>query len=128
MLIFIFIYLFLLERERTCASRVGKQERIFSRLHAQHGAQSRFQSHDLEIITWTKTKSQMLNQLRHPSAPIYSSLKQNTSVCAYMLWIQCWHKAFSDFLKLPCFLYFLKNLPLLLWHKILLINITSITL
>jgi len=46
-----------------------ERERILSRFHAQHGAQLRILSHDPEIMTWGKIKSQMGNWLSYPGAP-----------------------------------------------------------
>ena len=64
--------LFILEREREQAvgrSRGKGRENISSRLYTEHGAQCGFQSHNPEIMTWAKTKSQLLNQISHPDAP-----------------------------------------------------------
>ena len=42
------------------------RERILSKLHAQHRAQSGVPSHGREIMTGAEIKSWMLNQLSHP--------------------------------------------------------------
>ena len=47
-----------------------ERERILGRLHAQWGAQHRAWSQDPEITTWAEIKSQMLNWLSYPDAPI----------------------------------------------------------
>jgi len=67
-------YLFILERERTCAQcRKGQRERTSSRTspphHAEHGVRRGTRSHDPEITTWTEIKSPMLNWLSHSGAP-----------------------------------------------------------
>ena len=78
LIIYLFIYLFIYfryftylrdrGRESKCVGEADR-ERISSRLptecRAQHGARS----HDPEITTWAKTKSQTLNQLRYPGGP-----------------------------------------------------------
>ena len=45
------------------------RERTWSRLPTEHRNWPGAQSQDPEIMTLTETKSQMLNQLSHPSAP-----------------------------------------------------------
>ena len=61
------------EQERVWAGeRDSGRDTILSRLLAQHGAQGRAWSHDPGIMTWTEIKSQVLNQLSHPSTPISS--------------------------------------------------------
>ena len=45
------------------------RERILSRLHTQHGAQHRAQSHDPEITASAEIKSQMLNRTKPPRLP-----------------------------------------------------------
>ena len=47
------------------------REIILSRLYTQHGARHGARSHDPGIMTWTEIKSQMLNWLIHPGAPIH---------------------------------------------------------
>ena len=56
-------------RERVSRGERGQSERISSRLHAGQGARCGTQSHDPEIVTWAKIKSQRLNQLSHPGTP-----------------------------------------------------------
>jgi len=50
--------------------RGRRRERILSRLHVQHRAWRGARSHDPEIMTWAKIKSQMLNRLSHPGTPL----------------------------------------------------------
>jgi len=45
----------------------GEGKRVPSRLHTEHRAHVEAQSHDPEIRTPTKTKSGMLNRMRHPA-------------------------------------------------------------
>ena len=72
---FYFYFLFL-EREYVQVREMGKgrererereRERISSRLHTQHGAQCRAQSHNPGIMTWADIKSRTVNH--HPGAP-----------------------------------------------------------
>lgn len=44
-------------------------KRILSRLHTECRAPCKAWSQDPETMTWTKTKSQLLNQLHHPGTP-----------------------------------------------------------
>ena len=60
-----YFYFCVFERDRGWARGVGggaEEERILSRLHAQHRAWLGAQSHDHEIMIWAEIKSQMLNQ------------------------------------------------------------------
>ena len=66
------------ERENTCDPGEGSGRGI-SRLHAEHGAWCRAQSHDPEMMTWdhdppimiwAEIKSWSLNWLIHPGAPV----------------------------------------------------------
>ena len=55
------------QRER---ERERERERLPSRLHtASTEPDMGLQLINHEVMTWAKTKSQMLNQLNHPSAP-----------------------------------------------------------
>ena len=65
---FKFIYLREKERESRMGRR-GEGERNPSRLLTECGTQCEAQSHDSEIMTWAKTKSQMLNWLCHLDTP-----------------------------------------------------------
>ena len=59
---------FLRERvqgRRGGAEGKGKRERILSRFHTQHRPQGGPRSHNPEIMTYAKIKSQTLNQLSH---------------------------------------------------------------
>ena len=65
---------FILERKQASwgwgvEGRDRGRERIPNRLHAQCRAGRGAPSHNLEIMTWAKIKSQMLNWLSHPGAP-----------------------------------------------------------
>ena len=69
--LFIFILFFRRERERAYMYRSGVErgrgrKKTFSNLHTQGRAQHRAWSHDPEIMTWAKIKSQTLNWLNHP--------------------------------------------------------------
>lgn len=44
----------------------GRKQRARERQNPKHGAQHRDRTHNPEIMTWTKIKSQMLNQQSHP--------------------------------------------------------------
>ena len=67
---FLKIYLFIHFRERAQGGGAEERlERISSRLSTEWGAQPGASSHNPEIMTWAKTKSQMLNQLSHLGAP-----------------------------------------------------------
>ena len=46
----------------------AEEERILSRLHAQHRAWPRTWSHNPEIFTWAETRNRTLKWLSHPSA------------------------------------------------------------
>ena len=65
------IYLFILERVWACVhassggGRTEGEERISNRLPIEHGAPSQ----DSEIMTWAKTKSQLIYRLSHPGTP-----------------------------------------------------------
>jgi len=93
-ILFLFKDLFIWEKERETAQAggaEGKGERISSRLHTQHGARRRTQSHDPEIMTQTETKSQSLNQLQHPGAPIFCFLilrEFSGSIYSASFWVQ----------------------------------------
>ena len=64
------IYFFLWVCDRVRGRGRGRgRGRISSRLHAQCRAQYRAQSHNSEIMTWAKIKSQMLNRLSCPGTP-----------------------------------------------------------
>ena len=63
------------ERER---QRQRQRQRIRSRLHTQHRAWCRAQSHDPGIMTWVKIKSWMLNRQGHPSTPVKLFLINNS--------------------------------------------------
>ena len=52
---------------------MGQRKRVLGRLHPQHGSQCRARSHNPERMTSAKIKSQMLNQLSYPDAPIFFS-------------------------------------------------------
>ena len=52
--------------------RDRKRERAPRRFHPQCEARHRAWTHDHEIMTWAKIKSQMLNWLSHPGAPVSS--------------------------------------------------------
>ena len=55
----------------------AEAERIWSRLHAQCGAQCGILSHDPEIMTWAEVRShQTLNWMGHPRPPDKHDLKQ----------------------------------------------------
>ena len=59
---------------RVCESmRAGvggaEGQRILSKLHTQHIAWQGAQSHDPEIMTWAKIKSQSFNRLSQPGTP-----------------------------------------------------------
>ena len=64
--LFRFICLF---RTASACRRDGERERVASCLPAELWALRRIGSHDPEIMTWAKIKSQMLNHLSHPGAP-----------------------------------------------------------
>lgn len=59
-----------LEREKVQAGGGAEGEEISSWLCTVHGAHHRAWAHDPEIMTQTKNKSQIPNQLNHPGAPI----------------------------------------------------------
>ena len=65
---------FIYETENVHAWGEGgeEEERISSRLQAELGAWQGAQSHYPEIMTWAETKSQSLNVLSHPGAPIFN--------------------------------------------------------
>ena len=63
------IYLFIRERKRE-HEQEGEGERISSRLRAEQGARCRGSISHPEVVTWAETKSQTLNQMHRPSAPI----------------------------------------------------------
>ena len=71
--IFFRCYLFIWERENERAW-VGGRDRGTSRLPTEYWAQHGAWSHNPEIMTWAEIKSQMLNQLSHPGAPIITIL------------------------------------------------------
>ena len=69
------LLLFLWAGERHCTWQggvgiEGEGKRILSRFHAQHRAGPGAQSHDPEIKTWAKIKSQMFNSLSPTGAEI----------------------------------------------------------
>ena len=66
-------------RERASTSEGNGQrerERILNRLHTQHRAQHRARSHNSQIMTWAKIKSQTLNWLSKPGAPTLGILNR----------------------------------------------------
>ena len=66
-----YIYLFIFrQRQRAFLGTGTEGERISSRLHTECGARLGAWSHDPEIMTWVKTKSQRLNWLYPPGAPM----------------------------------------------------------
>ena len=72
------LFRFVLERERESASKQREQtERLLSRFHTQHRAQCGAQSHNPGIMTWAKIKSQTLNLLSHPGAPVMNAFFQS---------------------------------------------------
>ena len=98
-LFFLRIHLFILEIEEECSGE-GQQERekVPSRLHTQCGTQHGAHSHDPEITTWAKIKSQMLNRLCHPGIPTATCLL-SSSIWA---WIPRWPRlTFRDEHSLP---------------------------
>ena len=76
LLLFVFVFVFVFERDReieknrACTSREGAEEKgereFLSRFHTQNGAWHGAWSHDHNIITWAKIRSQKLNWLSHP--------------------------------------------------------------
>ena len=54
--------------------KVQGRERILSRFHPQCGAQHRAWSYDPEIMSQATIKSWMLNQLKHPGDPHWSTI------------------------------------------------------
>ena len=67
----IIIFIYLRERLRKHAEWrevKGDRGKISTKLCTEHWAPCRVESHDPEITTWGRTKSQMLNQLHYPGA------------------------------------------------------------
>ena len=65
-------------RDREQGRGIGRRrKRISNRLRDQHGAQRGAQSHDHDITSWAKTKSQWLNWLSHPGTPVYKIFNKN---------------------------------------------------
>ena len=72
-----FIYFREKEREEGWeGQRKREREKILSRPHAENEAVYRAQSHNPEIMTWAKTKSEMLNQLSQPRCLIILSRQE----------------------------------------------------
>ena len=78
------------------AGRGRGRKRISSRLHTQHGAQHGAWTHNPEIMTWAKIKSQIFNWLSHPSAPQRSNFKKNSEIknkeLSQQKELQKWHQ------------------------------------
>ena len=87
------------------------RERILIGLHAQHRTLHWTWSHDPEIMTWAKIKSQALNQLSHPGTPKLNSWspslpsKKLVSSFAPLLRAQTWCHLQPSLSFTPYFIY-----------------------
>lgn len=54
---------------------MSRRDRVLSKLYTEHRVQRETPSQDPEVMTWAKTKSQVLNQLGPPCAPNLRNFK-----------------------------------------------------
>jgi len=90
--------------------RGKRKEKLQTDSALEHRAWGRALSHDPEIMTWTETKSQTLNQLCHPGAPLFITFFKQFG------WDVSWY-GFSMFIYLSWGLLGFLNLMLILFMK-----------